>query len=334
MALTGALIIVTSAQAPDPLAFLQPIVALTADDRRGLDRGDARVRILAGQGREVVTVAIVATTIDAARLLAWVDRIEAMKKSAAVHTIQRFSDPPRLEDLAALTLSTDALNDIRRCRPGSCGLKLGAAEMTALQAAIAKHADWQPRLQTAFRGVVLQRVTAYLSRGHAGVPAYDDTKPPRVPADAFAALLARSHAVVSRIPDIATTLAGPPPPPSTGKGFLYWSVEQYGGKPVLSVSDVRISQPADPQLPAVVVTGKQAFAMHYMNGSLNHTMLLRGRAGGPNYLVVLNRSEIDVVGGMLGGLARAIIERRVRNEAGVVLEALRTRLQSNLPPVR
>jgi hypothetical protein len=61
-------------------------------------------------------------------------------------------------------------------------------------------------------------------------------------------------------------------------------------------------------------------------------MLLRGRPGGPNYLVYLNRSDIDVISGVFGGLARTIIERRVRNEAGEVLEGLRTRLQSGPPP--
>jgi hypothetical protein len=323
----------TAAQPADPFLFLQPVVRLSTSEIRDIDRGQARVRALPSGGREVTILAIVAANVDADRLAAWVERIEAMKKSRAVHAIQRFSEPPRLEDLTTLSLTPAALDDVRDCEPGDCGLKLSAVEMARLQAvADVRRGDWQSRVQQEFRAIVLDRVTQYRTRGHTAIPAYEDDRPSRTPRTIFDGLLERSRPLLSRLPDLLAALTQPPTVTS-GQAFLYWSTEQYGGKPVLSVTDVRLARPApDAALPLLVVAGKQVFAMHYMNGSLNLTMLLRGRPGGPNYLVYLNRSDIDVISGVFGGLARTIIERRVRNEAGEVLEGLRTRLQSGPPP--
>lgn len=333
MAATVAVIVPGGARqaSPDPFEFLRPIATIPDGDRRAIDRGEARARTLSGEGREVVVLGIVAAGIDAARLRAWVQRIEAMKRSAAVRAIARFSTPPRIEDLQSLALDDEDLNAIRDCQPGDCGLKLGAAEMRRLQAATGGRSDWRAALQEAFRALMLDRVTAYRARGHAGLPAYDDTAPARRPADAFGDLLARSRPLLDRVPPLVASLGAPPP--VSDDAFLYWANEQFGGKPVLSVTDVRIVEPAGgPALPLVVVAGTQVFATHYRNGSLNLTMLLRGREGGPNYLVFLNRSEVDVIGGFFGGIARAIVQRRVRSEASEVIVALRTRLESGPPP--
>ncbi len=69
-----------------------------------------------------------------------------------------------------------------------------------------------------------------------------------------------------------------------------------------------------------------------MNGSLALTAIMRGGAGSPNYLVYLNRSEVDVVGGFWGSLVRLVVERRLKAEASEVLQGVRKRLDSGDPP--
>jgi hypothetical protein len=61
------------------------------------------------------------------------------------------------------------------------------------------------------------------------------------------------------------------------------------------------------------------------------TALVRGAPGGSNYLVYLNRSEADVLGGFFGGLVRWFVERRLKAEAPNVLQSLRERLEAGLP---
>jgi hypothetical protein len=54
--------------------------------------------------------------------------------------------------------------------------------------------------------------------------------------------------------------------------------------------------------------------------------------GGPNYLVYVNRSQVDVLRGMFGGIVRWFIEHRLKDEAAEVLQGLRRRLESGEPP--
>ena len=58
---------------------------------------------------------------------------------------------------------------------------------------------------------------------------------------------------------------------------------------------------------------------------------MRGEAGKPNYLTYTNRSAVDVLGGTFGGFVRWVLQRRLRAEAGNVLQNLRKRLESGLP---
>ena len=70
---------------------------------------------------------------------------------------------------------------------------------------------------------------------------------------------------------------------------------------------------------------KQVYASRYMNGSLAMTMLFAG-SGGRQYLVHVDRSDLDELGGTFTGLKRALIEGRIKDEATTALTRLRSRL--------
>jgi hypothetical protein len=93
-------------------------VIITADERGQLDRGQPIARVLPGKDLEVAVLAAVAVNIDGDRLVGWMRRIEELKKSPYVLAIQRFSNPPRIEDLADLVFDNGELSELRACRPG------------------------------------------------------------------------------------------------------------------------------------------------------------------------------------------------------------------------
>ena len=126
-----ALQIITAEPASDPFAFFKSSITITADDRRQLDRGQPIARVLPGKDLEVAVFATIPVAIDGDRLIGWMRRIELLKKKQYVVAIGRFSDPPRLEDLASLTLDDSELGDIRGWKPGGCGLKLSVADHSA-----------------------------------------------------------------------------------------------------------------------------------------------------------------------------------------------------------
>ena len=317
----------------DPFAFFRPAVTISPADRERLDKGAALVRVLPARDGEVAIFAAVRGEVNAERLIAWVRDIAQLKKSSIVLAIGRFSNPPRIEDLDSLTLDDEDLQDIRQCRPGDCDLKLGSSEMIRLQQAISGvQGDWRPVLQQAFRRLLLERVQMYLAAGHAGLPPYEDHRQPVSLEAAFSAIVQRSPYLTERLPRVVDYLNHYPDVSMPDvESFLYWSKEQFGGKPIVSATHVSIVRPSEESVPEVLVAGKEIFATHYTTGSLNLTMMMRGNAGSANYVVYLNRSQVDVVSGFFGGLARMIIERRVKAEAVDVLQGLRRRLESGEP---
>jgi hypothetical protein len=261
-------------------------------------------------------------------------RITELKRSSYVLAIGRFSDPPIIDDLSTLELDDDELSDIRKCRPGRCGLKLSATEMTELQrAAVDAGPEWKPAVQRAFRRTVLRRVQAYQVDGHQAVPPYENHGGPVRPAVTFAAILAHSTFLTDRVPQFAEHLTNYPRTrlPEV-ESFVYWSKERLAGKAIISATHVNILRHRDASLPDALVAGKQIFATHYVNASLGLTAILPGAVGSHSYLAYLNRSEVDALGGVFGGLVRWVVQRRLKGEAADVLRGLRERLESGEPP--
>jgi hypothetical protein len=313
----------------DPFAFLQPTVTITADDRKRLDRGEPIAHVLPTQDLEVAVVAIVPVHINGDRLVAWIREIDQLKRSPYVLAIHRFSNSPRLQDLDALTLDEVDLDDIRRCDSAHCGLKLSDGEIRSLQqAAAGRGPGWRSAVQERFRQLMLDRVEAYLARGRVSPDPSHATR--SWSADAFARLVMHSDFLTAHAPQFADSLRATRPAPDI-ESFLYWSKERLARKAVVSITDVNIVRGRDPRDPDALIGGKEIFATHYLNASLGLTALLAGR-GGAHYLVYVNRSDVDALGGLFAGLTRFVIQRRLRADSIDVLERLRRRLESGGPP--
>jgi len=315
----------------DPFSFFSPVVTLDPSERARIDRGEVSVRILPARDGEVAVFAASRFDADPEALVRWTKAIDALKRSPFVVAIRRFSHPPVLSDLDALVLDDVDLDGIRRCEAGNCSVKLAAHEIDALKSAAGTSDQWKPAVQREFRRLLLARVTKYQSEGLAGLAPYADRIEPTRPQEEFAGILARSPHLRNYLPEVADGLSNYPQAElPSAESFLYWSKEQYkSGKPVIAVTQVHIVRPVGPSLPAVVVLGQEVFASHYRDGSLGTTFVLD--SGTTRYLVYLNRSRLDRLGGMFGGLKRSLLERRLASEVKTGLESVRRRIESGNP---
>jgi hypothetical protein len=258
---------------------------------------------------------IVKVSVDGERLVAWYREIEALKKSQFVAQIGRFSKPPRIEDLERLTLEEGDLDDIRRCTPGDCGLKLSDAEISQLHEADAHAARAQElaAVQRAFRQIMVQRVQSHLDEGTHTTP-----EPPKF--------------LTLNWPQVTSSIERHSSPGI--ETLLYWSKERLGrGKPMISVTKLSIVRGHGESLPDPIVIGRQLFATHYVDASWSVTTITQG-VDGSKYLVYVNQSEVDLLGGLFGGIVRAGIQRQLRGQAGGQLRALKQRLEGGEPPAR
>ena len=110
--------------------------------------------------------------------------------------------------------------------------------------------------------------------------------------------------------------------------FVYWSKEKIGPRAVVSLTHVVISPPADGN--AAIAT-KQIYASHYGHASLGLTILLdRSTTSAPRTRVIyVNRSRLDIFGGLFGSIKRPIVRSRAREGAERTMTRLRERVESN-----
>jgi hypothetical protein len=305
-----------------------PDVVLAGDDRGRLDGGDPLVRVVARRDGLLSLSAVVRADVTAERLLAWSAAVEALQQGRYVPQIGRFSSPPRLKDLAGLVIDPDDLRDVAGCRPGNCDLKLSGAEIAALG-----RARDTAELDAILRRQFLARAADYLARGDACALPYHDHEDLVFPSEHFGALL-RGFSFISRdLPCYADYLRAYPFALSDShiqQSFLYWSKEDLGMKPIISITHFSAARFDTPGLPDAVVVARQVYATHYRNAAITVTALVTENHR--RYLVYLNRSHVDAFQGLLGGMVRRVVERRVKAEAPSVLRGLRLRLESGPPP--
>ena len=310
-------------------------LSLTPGDYTKLDAGESLVELLPADEKEIAVRAATQTAAHPRQLIEWTRRIADLHTGRYVAAIGRFSQPPRIEDLEALSIDDEDLSDLRRCRPGKCGVKLSDAEIGRVREAIAAAgADWKRAAQHAYRSIVLARAEAYLAQGHTPAVSYHDTKKPVLLDGEFAAVASEVALVHPRLFPLTNYFSLYPKGEMPGlESFLYWSKESLGAKPIVSITHVVMMESRGQHRNEALVARKLVYASHYILASLSFTAISASPDGTQQYLVYLNRSRSDVFDGLFGGLIRRTIARRLRVEAPQALQALRSRLESELPGV-
>jgi hypothetical protein len=109
--------------------------------------------------------------------------------------------------------------------------------------------------------------------------------------------------------------------------FTYWSKEKVGPRASITLTHVILRPPTDG---TAVVASKQIYASHYASASLGLTVLAdQSTAAGPRTLLIyVNRTRVDMFGGLLGGLKRPLVRSRARAGAERMMMTLRTKLES------
>jgi hypothetical protein len=81
------------------------------------------------------------------------------------------------------------------------------------------------------------------------------------------------------------------------------------------------------------MVGAQVYASHYLDGSLTVTAFVQDAPASQGYFVYLHRSNVDLLGGFWGGIARSSIESRVRKDGPTILRLVGERLANGDPPM-
>lgn len=165
---------------PETHALLQRQLGFSPSELTAVDRGRPAVRSLkAGDRREVATAGAIRVGVPLGLFVDRFNDIVNFKRSPLVLQVGKFSNPPLPSDLEALMLDQADMEDLRRCRVGSCRLQLSASQITRFgQEVNWSEPDARARASRLFRETLVESVTAYQTGGNSALPEYRDDADP------------------------------------------------------------------------------------------------------------------------------------------------------------
>lgn len=289
---------------------------LTDKDWRTVDQGVVAAKILPPSNpREVVVLgAIWVRRGSPACFVQQLEDIEHFKTGPLVQKIHKISEPPTLADFQTLQLTPDEIESLEACRPGKCRIKLPASAIGVT------------RTEQDFRAWLFDYLQTYRKLGNPALVQYDS-------APVIARLLVDLGQILDAKPSLQDLSAvaydhlsqypRKPPVAPILREFLYWSTENFGLKPVTSITHVHIFQRPG----AAIAASKQIYANHYMDASLGLSFAVDAPHEGM-YLVYLNRTRIDLLQGWLGGIRKVFLRRKLLNGFRDNLRAVSARLDT------
>lgn len=312
----------TAPDVPTPQALLKQ-VGFSAHEIERVNRREVVARTNDADGSAVALAVATIMEVPAAFYLEKFRAITSFKTGPEVKQIGRFGRTPSAADIAPLLLEQADVDDLRTCRPGSCGLRLDAE-------GIAQLARPDARLDTsssAMRSYLVAYAARYLAAGNGALMEYRSTSQPRRIFDELATILGKSQYLRQHWPALFDAVANYSGSLPEGlDGFIYWSKEKFGPRAVVSLTHVVVS-PLEQGRAAVATKG--IYATHYGDASLGLTMLLEeGTPAAPRTMVIyVNRSRLDVLGGVFGAIKRPLVRSRAREGAERTMRALRERTE-------
>lgn len=243
------------------------------------------------------------------------------RKSGAVLEIGRFSRPPRLEDLAGLTLDEDSFAAVRDCKPKNCKVKLSRSAMENVQREVDwKAADARSRATQVLKEMLVDYTTAYMRGGTAAMATYADKESPIETSAEFGRILTASPYLVEYVPELHRYAEGYPTASLTGAAdIFYWSKDKYAPKPTVSLFHVVVWN--DPRRDFAVIASKRIYASHYFRAGVELLAVVAAPGGG-FYLMDLYRARIDPPKGILAGAIRGKVRGGIEHAVGENLRGL------------
>lgn len=298
-------------------AYLTAEFGISASDLREIEQRRSVGRSLpTDDGREIATLGAIRLQVPPGFYVAQLKDVVRFKRAEAVQQIGTFSTPARLSDVEGLSIPRDQIADLQRCRVHDCKLQLSSAAIERF----AREVQWgtpgaADRADRVMREVLVDLVNDYRARGAAALMEYHDRRHPVSVAREFEVMAAERPAVLTRFPSLSRHVLNFPASPSPGvDDLIYWSREKMGPAVIITVTHMSYARFETTPV-AHAVASKQLYGSQYFDASLGLTLLLpdpeTGAAG--SYLVYVNRSRLDVLGGMFGALKRSIVRARTRS---------------------
>ena len=317
---------IAPAQEAPPRPFLRKVIQLDDAQLAAVEKGDVVTKLLPTTDKpEIAAFGVVKTGGTPDQLVALARNVRQFKKVPQIPEIGHFSTPAKIEDLAGLTHPPDDIAALKRCKPGSCDVKIGTKGLELVSKIDWSAPDAENRAVAIFNQAIVDYVTAYQKGGTAAMGNVLDKKEEKSRAQEYRTLLTNSPYLVEYVKEFNDYLVAYPNGKLAGADdLLYWAKDTFGLKPVVSVYHMTVYK--GPR--GVLLASKLLGATHYFNASLEIMAAVPAADGKSLYLMSLYRTRIDPPTGMLSGMLMGKVRSGVETGVRANLETARTRLAS------
>ncbi len=321
----------------EPRYFLQHYVDFSEEDLTAMDNDEVVAKVFDQPTveNEVGAFGIVRLNISKSLFVERVRQITTLFDSPMIQANSRFSDPPCLADVQDLTLAPEAIEALATCQPGSCKVKLDTRMMERFQREVDWTApDYHKQATHLMRELLVEHVTRYLQEGDAALGVYHDQPAPLPVQQSFRGLFQQAFYLQDYVPEFYAYLQNFPAGrlPNV-ENFVYWTIEQYGLRPVINVFHISIYTRRRQRSTEVFVSSKRIYASHYFEASLSISAFVNETGGAADasnsYLMYLNRSRFDNLRGAIKQMIMPLAKERVYQSVKHYFRQIKNRLEAS-----
>jgi hypothetical protein len=312
---------------PELLKALSERAAFSADQIAALERGEPVSKLIpSNDPREVAVCGVIQVPSDPETALKAFHLSLRLKQKSSFQS-GKFTNPPRVDDLASLTLSDGDIADLKTCTVGKCKLKLSASMIQRFQESIDWNAtDYKQQANQLFRLMMVEYVTAYLEKGDEALIQYADQSTTVLLAHEQDSLLTDLLYLNDMAPEFGRHLKAFPRSTVPVEHSLNWAVIDFGLKPVLVITDVATYRSDVNGVPRVLVLSKQIYASHYFDASLSLTAVIGDQTRTKSELLYVNHSRAGALASSFSKLKHRIVEGRATEDLKSLLGQTRINL--------
>jgi hypothetical protein len=315
---------VAGAQDGPNQTFLRKVIQLDDGQLAAVEKGEVVTKQLPTTDKpEVAAFGIVKTSATVDQLLAAARDVLKFRSSPKVPEMGLFSNPAKLTDLKGLSHPPDDIEALKKCKPGSCDVKLGTKGLEAVSRIDWKAPDATAQASATLNQLLVDYVAAYQQGGTEAMANVVDKKDEKARAEEYRALLAHSPYLVDYEKEFNDYLASYPRGTLAGASdVLYWTKDTYGPKPVVSTYHATFYK--GPR--GALIANKLIGASHFYNAGLELMAGVPTADGKGLYLMSLARMRLDPPTGMLAGTLMGKVKGGVEQGVKESLKTARDRL--------
>jgi len=309
---------------PPPRPFLRKVIQLDDQKLAAIDKGEVVTKQLPTTDKpEIAAFGVVKTAGTPDLLLRLAKDVRRFRQVPQIPEMGLFSSPPKLEDLKGLHHPPDDIGALKRCKPGSCDVKLGTAALELMAKVDWKAPDAEARATAIFNQMIVDYVAAYQKGGTDAMGTIMDKKAPKTRTEEYRTLLGHSPYLVDYVKGFNDYLqAYPKGKLADTEDILYWTRDEFGLKPVVSLYHLTLHRAAG----GALIANKLVASTHFFNAALEIQAGVPTPDGKGLYLMTLCRTRIDPPTGMLGGVLMGKVRDGIETAVKENLKVARDRL--------